>query len=129
MRILAIIVMMAMCAVTQMNAAPWGPVWSGPRPVVEWQGLTVTAAKMDAAVKNTTVQDSTPRWVGYVKRSRDEWWFRLVLADGKSEMVKRGGSTTDGWRIENYTAQANKPTSITLIKDGIEKILELTVEE
>ena len=108
-------------------AAQWGPVWQGPRQRVEWKGMSAAEASKPAAPAVVApAGDDTPRWVGYVNRSTDEWWFRLILSNQKSEMVKKGAMTSDGWRVTAFQAQVNRPTSVTVSKNGIEKVLELT---
>lgn len=107
-----------------------GPLWHGPQPAVSWQGMDAPAAAPAAPVVPSVTPDAAtdelPRWIGYVKRNRNDWYFRLLLKDGRSEMVKRGGSTSDGWFISDFDAQANRPTSVTLKRGDVEKTINLT---
>ncbi len=104
------------------------PLWTGPRQAVVWRGLSPRGyihTQAAAVAAPETPKDLAPRWVGYYKRS-GEWWIRVILIDGKSEMLRQGAVTSDGWRLTNIAAQANRPTSITLSKDGVEKTLILS---
>ena len=113
-----------------LSSAQWKPLWNGPRKSVEWLGLTgynaATPAKPTVPAVTLPAADETPRWVGYVKRNHDDWFFRVILSNGKSEMIHRGGATSDGWSLSDFSAQANKPSSITLSRNGVDKILQLT---
>lgn len=113
-----------------LSSAQWGPVWQGPRSSIQWRGMEAPAAP--AAVKPATpapaepVVSDVPVWVGYVKRNESDWWFRVILSNGKSEMIKRGSATSDGWLVTGVSAQVNKPTQITLTRGDVEKTLKLT---
>lgn len=128
-----------------------GPVWAGPRQSVHWLGLSaiipdststttlVTLGKTSGATSSAAnpsadeaaVADAklgVPKWVGYNKRGI-EWWFRVQLASQKTEMIHRAGTTSDGWVLAGFQAQANRPTSITLEKNGVSRTLTLTRSE
>lgn len=128
----AVIVLLLALLPLSLSSAQWGPVWHGPRSSVSWSGMNAPEAAAPKPVSPVATPapaaavDDTPVWVGYVKRNESDWYFRLILSNGKSEMVKRGGSTSDGWLVSGQKAQANKPTHITLTRGDVEKTLTLT---
>lgn len=113
-----------------LSSAPMGQLWQGPRKTVRWLGLSVIhtppAQKRISATSssNADVDALIPRWVGYARRSGD-FFFRFQLSTKQVEMVRRGGRTSDGWLVSGCQTRANRPTSVTVSRNGVEKILTL----
>jgi hypothetical protein len=112
----------------------FGAIWQ-PQKNIQWQGVSATVSESNSSASSSSVsaavdkeKDEAPVWIGYVKRNKNDWFFRLRLSNGTSETIRRGGATTDGWALVDFMAQANRPQSITLERAGVKKTLILMQE-
>ena len=116
------------------TVAQLGPIWTGPQKHAQWNGFTslVAATKpgVPSAVAPKDENADVPKWIGFVNRGKisSDWLFRFQLSNQKTEMVRRGATTSDGWTVSGFSAQANHPSSVTVSKDGVDKTLQLTTE-